>query len=423
MVEKYYRCRRTVEYLRMGPLRDHVDSFIKRLRERGYPDEGIQKRLIVVNTLNHWLALKEIPLSDLCQERIEEFIAFHKYRRRYQTLRDARELIDFLRAERAIPKLKLAAIQCPMERMLKGYSEYLSGERGLQEATVRRHVYYGRMFLSETFESGIPKFSKLSAREVSRFVTRHSGDNGAAETAHMVLAVRSFLKFLQMKGKIHEELAAAVPKPARWRETTLPLSIRPEEVQGLLRSCDRKTKIGKRDFAILTLLSRLGIRGIEVMNLRLDDIHWNEGEITIRGKGKESRLPLPDDVGSALADYLKNGRPQSPHRAVFLSVFAPYGPIKRTSSIGGVVRFAMKRAGVEAARKGSHLLRHTVANECLRRGATLSEIGDLLRHQHLGTTVLYAKVDFERLRELAMPWPIINTPNRHERASIPGGVR
>lgn len=423
MLEKYYRCRRTVEYLRMGPLRDHLDQFIKHLQERGYPEEGIQKRFIVVNTLSRWLSLKQIPLSGLSHERIEEFIGFHKYCRRYQTLRDARELIDFLRTAGTIPKPKLAAIQCPMERILKGYSDYLSGDRGLQAASVRRQVYYGRMFLSETFESGVPKFSKLSAREVSQFITRHSGDNGAAETAHMVLAVRSFLKFLQMKGKIHEDLAAAFPKPARWRETTLPLSIRPEQVQALLRSCDRKTKIGIRDFAILTLLSRLGIRGIEAMNLRLDDIHWNEGEITIRGKGKESRLPLPKDVGSALADYLKNGRPQSPHRAVFLSVFAPYGPIKRTSSIGGVVRFAMKRAGVEAARNGSHLLRHTLANECLRRGATLSEIGDLLRHEHLGTTALYAKVDFERLRELAMPWPIINTTDRHERTSIPGGVR
>jgi integrase/recombinase XerD len=421
MLEKYYRCRRTIEYLRMGPLRDHVDPFIKHLQERGYPEEGLQKRLTVVNTLSHWLGLKQIPLSGLSQERIEEFITFHKYCRRYQTLRDARELIGFLRTARAIPKPKLAAIQCPIERILKAYSDYLSGERGLQGTSVRRQVYYGRRFMSEAFKSGIPRFSKLNAREVSQFVTRHSGDNGPAETAHMVQAVRSFLKFLQMKGKIHGDLAAVVPKPACWRETTLPLSIRPEEVQALLRSCDRKTKIGKRDFAILTLLSRMGIRGIEALNLLLNDIHWNEGEITIRGKGKESRLPLPKDVGSALADYLKNGRPQSPHRAVFLSVLAPYEPIKRTSSIGGVVRFAMKRAGVEAARKGSHLLRHTVANECLRRGATLSEIGDLLRHQHLGTTVLYAKVDFERLRELAMPWPT-NTLERHERAPIQGGV-
>lgn len=423
MLEKYYRSRRTIEYLRMGPLRDHIEPFIKHLQERGYPEEGIQKRFIVVNTLSHWLGLRQMPLSGLSQARIEEFITFHKYCRRYQTLRDARELIDFLRTRGAIPKPKLAPIQCPMERILKGYSDYLVGERGLQAASVRRQIYYGRMFLSETFEAGTLQFSKLSAREVSQFVTRHSGDHGSAETAHMVQSVRSFLNFLQMKGKIHEDLASAVPKPARWRETTLPLSIRPEEVQALLRSCDRKTKIGKRDFAILTLLSRLGIRGIEAMNLQLEDIHWNEGEITVRGKGKESRLPLPHDVGSALADYVKSGRPRSSHRTVFLSVLAPYGPIKRTSSIGGVVRFAMKRAGVEAARKGSHLLRHTLANECLRRGATLSEIGDLLRHQHLGTTILYAKVDFDRLRELAMPWPTIHTMDRHKRAPIPGGVR
>lgn len=145
----------------MGPLRDHIEPFIKHLQERGYPEEGIQKRFVVVNTLSHWLSLKQIPLSGLSQARIEEFITFHKCCRRYQTLRDARELIDFLRTRGAIPKPKLAAIQCPMERILKGYSDYLLDERGLQAASVRRQVYYGRMFLSETFEAGTSKFFNL----------------------------------------------------------------------------------------------------------------------------------------------------------------------------------------------------------------------------------------------------------------------
>lgn len=193
--------------------------------------------------------------------------------------------------------------------------------------------------------------------------------------------------------------------PAYWKETTLPIGLKADEVKRLLASYDRKTAIGKRDFAIVKMLSRLGLRSCEVINLCLKDLHWRGGEITVRGKGRESKLPLPKDVGAALIDYIKNARPQpSPHQHVFLSTFSNRGPFKGSASIASIVNLGIKRAKLSTARKGAHLLRHTVASECLRNGANYGEIAELLRHENLATVSIYAKVDFERLKLAHASW-------------------
>jgi site-specific recombinase XerD len=217
--------------------------------------------------------------------------------------------------------------------------------------------------------------------------------------------LRSFLDFLYQHGRLKRSLRAAVPRVASGRPSDLPVFLEPEQIEQLLGHCDRRSRCGQRDYAILLLLARLGLRAHEVRSLALEDINWASGEILIHGKGgREDRLPLPPDVGRALAAYLKHGRPRSSHRQVFLCLNAPYRGLVG-ATVASVVERALGRADIVSVHKGSHLLRHSLATRLLRGGASLTQIGHILRHQHIDTTEIYARVDQKALRALAQPWP------------------
>jgi site-specific recombinase XerD len=210
--------------------------------------------------------------------------------------------------------------------------------------------------------------------------------------------------FLHVAGWVTVPLAQAVPSVAGWRLSSLPRGLEREQVARLLASCDRTTGVGRRDFAILMLLTRLGLRACEVTAISLDDIDWRSGELTVHGKGGQTdRLPVPRDVGQALVDHLLGRDPHDRFREVFLRAFAPNGPLS-TKAVGAVLRDACDRAGV--ARVGTHRLRHTVATDLLAAGASLTEIAPVLRHTNLSSTAIYAKVDRATLRTLARPWPL-----------------
>lgn len=217
--------------------------------------------------------------------------------------------------------------------------------------------------------------------------------------------LRSLLRYLHVAGLTAMPLAAAVPRAAGWRLSSLPRAVEADQVVRLLESCDRATVIGRRDLAILSLLARLGLRAGEVAGLRLDDIGWRSGEVTIRGKGSTTeRLPLPHDVGEALADYLRDGRPAlADFREVFVTAKAPRRPLSPTA-VTHVVGCACKRGGIEPV--GAHRLRHTLASDLLRAGTPLAQIAPILRHASVTTTAIYAKVDRDALRMLARPWPL-----------------
>ena len=223
----------------------------------------------------------------------------------------------------------------------------------------------------------------------------------------MTTALRSFLQFARYRGDIDKDLAACVPAVANWKLSTIPRAIPPSQVDLVLASIDRKTVMGRRDYAILLILARLGLRASEIKTLTLEDLDWQQGFITVRGKaGRYSQLPLPADVGEAIADYLRNGRPAGrSSRCVFLRAKAPIGAFTGQSGIGSVVRHPLERAGIDAARKGAHQFRHALASQMLRQGASLAEIGELLRHRSPRTTAIYAKVDLVSLATLALPWP------------------
>jgi integrase/recombinase XerD len=239
-----------------------------------------------------------------------------------------------------------------------------------------------------------------------RFVQRQAPRLHLKRAKLLTTALRSFLHYARYREEIALDLAAAVPVVANWTMTSIPRAIPPDSVRQLLASISRQTAIGRRDYAILLLLARLGLRASEVVLLDLDDIDWEAGQVSVRGKrDRRSALPLPADVGEAIAAYLRDGRPRCTSRRVFLRAKAPIGGLLGPSAIGSLVRQALTRAGVSAPTTGAHQFRHALATQMLRQGASLADIGEVLRHRSPQTTTIYTKVDLEALKTLALPWP------------------
>ena len=254
---------------------------------------------------------------------------------------------------------------------------------------------------------GPPQLSRLEATDVVEFVQSNAHPHSRGYTLQVVTALRSFLRFLQYRGHITSDLAQVVPAVANWAMADLPKHLPAQAVRKVLDSCDQTTAAGRRNYAILLLLARLGLRAGEIIALQLEDIDWENGQLTVRSKkgGGWARLPLPKDVGKALARYLRLDRPQGSSRNVFLRLVAPYERLSGSPVIAVLTRNALQKAGVQSARKGAHLFRHSLATEMLRQGASLDEIGQVLRHKDPDTTAIYAKVDLDALRRLAVVWP------------------
>jgi site-specific recombinase XerD len=240
-----------------------------------------------------------------------------------------------------------------------------------------------------------------------RFVEQHVHDRSSRSAQMMCWTLRSFLRYLRYRGVISSDLASCVPAVRTWRLASLPSYLHPKEVQRVLAACDRHGPMGRRDYAILLLLSRLGLRADEIRLLTLDDIDWESGRLNIRGKGRRvASMPLPKEVGAAIAEYLRHGRPKSDSRRVFLRCRAPQGGFVTSKGISDVANNALSRAGIQpVGRGGAHLFRHSLATQMLRAGASLTEIGQVLRHRNPDTTRIYAKVDLSSLRAIALRWP------------------
>lgn len=299
-----------------------------------------------------------------------------------------------------------AARGSAQDRVTAEYRDYLLQERGLSQATALNYVPFVALFLSDCFRTGRLNLAGLRAPDVTGFVRHHAHKLCPARAQLLVTALRSFFRYLQHRGKITSSLAECVPTVARWAFSTLPKSLPPGAVRRVLDHCNRRTPGGRRDYAILLLLARLGLRAGEVVRLTLEDLDWESGRITIRGKGgSQAQLPMPSGVGEAVAEYLRRDRPHCCSRCVFICNRAPLAGFGHASSVSTLVMRALSRAGVDSPRKGAHLFRHSLAEDMLRHGASLDEIGELLRHQSADTTAIYAKVDLVALRTLALGWP------------------
>jgi site-specific recombinase XerD len=392
--------------LRANPLGSHLDSFTAVVSGLGYARSTIRLQLWLLADLGRWLRRRAFSAKAL---RVRVTDAFIGGRRRAGRLRrgDAvtlRLFLDHLRAENVIPPLPPLVDRSPLGRLKTRYEEYLRKERGLSPATGYRHWFVLRRFLGERFGHGPIRLRDLRPDDVTHCLLRHAPRRRGIQLH--VSALRSFLRFLFQEGDTDLDLSAAVPTVRRWRLVDVPKYLKAADVEALLASCDRTSPVGRRNYAVLLLLARLGIRAGEVVRLELGDLDWRAGEVTVRGKGLvHDRLPMPRDVGEALVAYLRADRPSCPTRRVFLRMKAPHRGFNHPSTVSTIVCRTLERAGLTPPIKGAHLLRHSLATGLLRHGASLTEIGEVLRHRSPNTTEIYAKVDLDGLRALARPWP------------------
>ena len=388
-----------------GPLACFADGYGSELAGLGFTHNSVVTHVVLMGQLSRWMSEVGIVVTDLSEGRIEKFFDARRAggQRRVPTVRTLVPLFGYLRSLGVVPPPESGAAT-PLEDLLTRYRRHLL-DRGLAASTVLNYEGRARQFLSERILAGggDTGVKGLSGADVTGFLLRECSRLSIGSAKNRANDLRSLLRFFHLEGLTESDLAVAVPPVAGWRDTGLAPRLATSEVAELVSSCDRSLPTGLRDFAILLLLARLGLRSCEVVGLELDDIDWRAGELTVRGKGGGvDRLPLLSDVGEALAAYLYYGRPRAESRKVFLASLAPQRAL-RPGSVGHLVRRACQRTGRDPV--GPHRLRHALATELLAQGATLPQIGLVLRHRDLATTAAYAKVDIAGLRSVAQPWP------------------
>jgi integrase/recombinase XerD len=389
-----------------GPLVPFVAGFGVRLERLGYARQPQAGHLRLMADLSRWLGERRLDSSGLSSEVVAEFAAGRRAagHRDARSARSLRPLLEYLRELGVVPAVAPPLAIDPVGVVLADYASYLAGERGLAAVTVERETGLVRPFLAARVVGDVLVLDSLTAGEVTAFMLTRCGSASSATVQRTGTSLRSLLRFLHLRGVIGTSLVGAVPTAANWKLVGLPKYLTSEQTRMLMASCDPATAVGRRDLAILTLLARLGLRAGEVAALRLTDIDWRRGEITVVGKGnRRERLPLPVDVGEALVSYLHGFRPPATaSREVFLGPRAPHRALTR-GAVTQLVARASRRSGLGTIY--AHRLRHTAATTMLHAGASLEEIGQVLRHRHTLSTAGYAKVDHERLRTLARPWP------------------
>jgi site-specific recombinase XerD len=360
---------------------------------------------VALGPFGRWLEAQGLGARDITEAVIDAYVSQTTAPRHGGTRAALRELLAVLRESGLCRPLALDA-GSTHQQLLNEYHRYLLTERGLAERTIEHYIEAAQAFLVSRAADDARVVKEWSAADILTFVQRRSIYRPSVHMQQLCTGLRVFLRYLCFRGHIDGDLSKCVPRIAHWRLATLPKSLSAEQIDRMLLGCRRNTGGGRRDYAVLLLLSRLGLRAEELRRLTLDDIHWQRGELTVRGKSRGPEpMPLPQDVGEALAAYLTHGRPASGSRSVFVRLTPPHDAYGNSNAFGHLVRHAMRRAAVDAPSKGTHIFRHTLATEMLRGGASLREIGHLLRHRDEDTTRLYAKVDLVRLRTLALPWP------------------
>lgn len=388
-----------------GPLEPHVTGFAEGLLGQGYSRSSAAQHVGFIAHLDRWMQANDVRLGELSTAVIEGYLAERRAAgyAEYLSAQALRPLLSFLGPLGVLPDPPQVHLG-PVEDLLVRYRDYLLAERGLTARSVRGYVDCVRPFVAGRLRGSSLDLAGLGAGDVNGFVLAACPGRAVGSAKLIVCALRSLLGWLHLTGEVPVSLAAAVPSVAGWRLSGLPKGLEPGELDRLLRACDRRTPTGRRDYAILLLLSRLGLRAGEVAGLGLHDIDWRRGELVILGKGNRAeRLPLPAEVGAAIAAYLRRGRPETAQgRSVFVRVHAPHRALT-TGGVTMVVFDVAQRAGL--GKVYAHRLRHTAATAMLRAGSSLAEVGQVLRHRSALTTAIYAKVDQDALVVLARPWP------------------
>jgi integrase/recombinase XerD len=407
MTHHFFRDPRTVQRLHEGPLGPYIDAFAAEMHAEGYAQQTAELQIRLVADFSHWLAKRRIPAPEITADHFPSYLRSRaQYRRPGRSDRAGlKRLWNLLHRQGVVPDPSVPA-PTPADQLHDTFRRYLRLERALAPATLVSYLGFAGEFLTARFGAGPVDLTSLCAADVTGFVQRRAATLRSKRVQVMTSALRAFLRFARYRGELPTDLAACVPAVASWSLSMVPRALPPGQVERVLAACNRQTAVGRRDYAILLLLARLGLRAGEIATLTLEDLDWQAGVLTVRGKGgRASQLPLPVAVGEALAAYLQDGRPRGASRCVFLRGRAPVVSFKGSPAIDSIVKHALARAGIDAPRKGAHQFRHSLACQLLRHGASLAEIGELLRHRSPQTTALYAKVDLAALAPLALAWP------------------
>ena len=403
-MERLFKDSRAIERFRSGPFGTYIQHLADHLQQQGYARVSRRWRIRVAYRFAVWLEESRIPVEDVTPAHVHRFIA------RYCSVKqgDAKTLQVFfdILVERGVVPRQSEPVKTDAEKAVDEFAGYLRQQRALAARTIESYRFPVRQFLARHFSDRRVNLSIIRPQDVIDFVRHEAARKCAASAKNTTSALRSFLRYALYCGVLDQDLSAAVPTVADWSLANIPRGLSRDQVNAVLASCNRQTALGRRDYAVLLLLARLGLRSAEVAHLNLDDIEWTTGAILVNGKGgKACRVPLPADVGEAIAIYLSKDRPAVPTRRVFLRAPAPHTGFEGTSTVGLIVKYALARAGIQSRSKGAHQFRHTLASDMLKHGASLTDIGEVLRHKKPKTTFIYAKVDFGALRPLAKPWP------------------
>jgi integrase/recombinase XerD len=410
-MNRFFKDVRTIERVKQGPLGRYLTQYADQLYIQNYNRLSGRRKLQLAADFSRWLNRKSIATNAILYRHVEDYLRCRKRSGIHLQLGDRAAVVGFLNLLRDLGVTKERISQPPLtptQKVLREYDLYLQKERCLAPATRIGYAPFVQQFLASRFGGDRIDLSRLKAPDVLKFVRRSAGQLKNKRALLMTTALRSFLRFARYRGDLTLDLAVCVPPVASWSLSTLPKALPAAQVdQVLVDARERHSAVARRDYAILLLLARLGLRGGEICHLVLEDLDWENSRIAIRGKGgRVTHLPLPADVGKAIAAYLQHDRPRvSDTRRLFLRSRAPLAGFKGQGSVGSVVKHALRRAKIDSPRKGAHQFRHSLASTMLQQGSSLSEIGELLRHRSPDTTAIYAKVDLRSLRSLALPWP------------------
>jgi site-specific recombinase XerD len=403
----HFATAQAADRLRSGEFAGHLDGFAAWLWNCGYSPATGLPHLRVAARFSRWLEDRSLGERDVDGERCRQFL-HHRRRRRLRRGDWAalRLLLRYLREAGVIATTSTPVVDDESAALEQAFGAYLLREKGVSPATDMNYRQEIRAFLHHRFRRGAVTPSAIGAHDLHRFVLSRAQQVAPARVKLSVTALRAFARFLRLRGDVTGELTSSALTVPNWRLSTLPKSISPDQVERILAQCDRRTPVGRRDYAILLVLARLGLRAGEVVALTVDDVDWDAGEVIVRGKGlRHERIPLPHDVGKALAAYLRSGRPRCSTRRLFVRDKAPRVGFASSAAISTIVACAIRKAKLDPPSHGAHLLRYSLATDMLRRGGSLTEVAELLRHRHPDTTALYAKVDLDALRSVAPPWP------------------
>ena len=408
MLEKYFSAPKMLGHLRAGPSGPYIDGFAAALHSDGYRNATAVRYIRAAVHLGHVLQKHGGDLADINISKFDRHLQSCRCprckggRRNHHTLYGAKRFRDYLVRIGVCKRPDLQATEKVEPQLVVGFRHWLRKHRGAAENTIRLYCRDASHFVITLGDDP----SCWDAQGVRKYFLVRSGQCGAGSIEKLITSLRVFLRHASAQGLCKADLDKAVPAYASWRLAELPKHLTAEQVNALIAACDGSSPARRRDRAILLLLSRLGLRAGDVAQLRLSDIEWRSGALRVSGKGAyQVRLPLPQEVGDALIDYLRSRPTAQETDYVFLRSIAPFRPFVRGDGVSNVVRSAMKRAGVVSPAKGAHVLRHTAATEMLRQGVPLDRIGLVLRHRGIDTTAYYAKADVNLLKQVALPWP------------------